>query len=162
MTPTPETADIAGLVERYISRARELSDGGKLTWWSGLADLLQSLSAELAEAKREIIRLRKLLRDDPKTILIAYEDGDHMRLSRAAAKAEDRATTAEAQARAMREALTPSGDTKAAYMGKFSMRFPDVDEDGNEYAREINIPWTTIKEIMAAIKVRALGGSNAE
>ncbi|AUQ89367.1 hypothetical protein PhaeoP24_00721 [Phaeobacter inhibens] len=53
------------------------------------------------------------------------------------------------------EALTPSDDTKVEYMGEFSMSFPEFDEDGEEVSRTINVPWTTIKEIMAAIRSRA-------
>lgn len=55
----------------------------------------------------------------------------------------------------LREALTPSAATKAEYMGEFSVPLPDRDEDGNEVMRQINVPWTTIKEIMAAIRARA-------
>ncbi len=47
---------------------------------------------------------------------------------------------------AYREALTPSGETKATYMGEFHII------QGN---RRIPVPWTTIKEIMHAIKRRA-------
>ena len=46
----------------------------------------------------------------------------------------------------MREALEPSGDTKAAYLGEFSFH------DG---LKKRVVPWTTIKEIMAAIRARA-------
>jgi len=53
------------------------------------------------------------------------------------------------------EAVTPSTATKAAYMGEFSMRIPEIDEDGNEYMCNVNVPWTTIKEIMKAIAARA-------
>jgi hypothetical protein len=55
----------------------------------------------------------------------------------------------------MEGALTPSGETKADYMGEFS--FPDAitDEDGNEMTVRVTVPWTTIKEIMAAIHARA-------
>lgn len=101
-SPTPETADIAGLVERYISRARELSDDGKLTWWSGLADLLQSLSAELAEAR---VRLATM------THQFEYEAKKHSDWLERFMAEEARATTAEAQARAMREALEELVDT---------------------------------------------------
>lgn len=55
----------------------------------------------------------------------------------------------------LRSALTPSPETKAAYMGEFSVPLPDHDEDGNEVMRHINVPWTTIKEIMAAIRNHA-------
>jgi hypothetical protein len=50
-----------------------------------------------------------------------------------------------------RKALTPSAETKAEYIGEFSFRVP-LGEDG--YI-EPAVPWTTIKEIMAAIRARA-------
>jgi len=43
-------------------------------------------------------------------------------------------------------ALTPSAETKAAYMGEFRFIF-------GEYTP--NVPWITIKEIMAAIRAYA-------
>ena len=53
------------------------------------------------------------------------------------------------------EALTPSGDTKAAYIGEFEHVIYDLDEDGKEHPRSITVPWTTIKDIMKAIRDRA-------
>lgn len=53
------------------------------------------------------------------------------------------------------EALTPSGATKAAYIGEFSFDIEDRDEDGEECSRNVVVPWTTVKEIMAAIRSRA-------
>lgn len=66
----------------------------------------------------------------------------------------------------LEEALTPSGDTKAAYMGEFAFSLTRVDEAGDEYPEKVYVPWTTIKEIMAAIRERAAlsllrGGSDA-
>ena len=59
------------------------------------------------------------------------------------------------KAAAFSEALTPSGDTKAAYIGEFS--FPITLYLGDEEdTRYVDVPWTTIKEIMAAIRTRAL------
>ena len=55
----------------------------------------------------------------------------------------------------LREALTPSGGTKAAYIGEFSFAIDDCDEDGEECSRNVVVPWTTVKEIMAAIAARA-------
>lgn len=55
----------------------------------------------------------------------------------------------------LEEALEPSGSTKAAYMGEFSFTLARVDEFGDEYSEKVYVPWTTIKEIMAAIKDRA-------
>lgn len=64
-------------------------------------------------------------------------------------------TALQAQNRKLVEALTPSGDTKAAYMGEFSFLAISTDGDGNETAVKTYVPWTTIKEIMAAIRARA-------
>lgn len=47
----------------------------------------------------------------------------------------------------LRDALTPSAETKAAYMGEFRFQFDEFTP---------NVPWTTIKEIMAAILRQAL------
>lgn len=58
-----------------------------------------------------------------------------------------RAEAAEAEGVRLREALTPSAETKAAYMGEFRFQF------GEEFTP--NVPWTTIKEIMAAIRAQA-------
>lgn len=53
------------------------------------------------------------------------------------------------------EALTPSGATKAAYLGEFKYGVERFDENGDAYPVEYTVPWTTIKEIMAAILRRA-------
>ena len=54
-----------------------------------------------------------------------------------------------------KEALSPSCETKAAYMSEFSIDIPMVDEHGDEFTQQIDVPWTTIKEIMATISKRA-------
>jgi hypothetical protein len=56
----------------------------------------------------------------------------------------------------LREALTPSGETKGAYIGEFKFSVHAYDEDGEEKWWDEIIPWTTIKEIMAAISKRAV------
>lgn len=55
----------------------------------------------------------------------------------------------------LRAALTPSVDTKAAYIGEFSFPYTYPGEDGEEVPIKVTVPWTTIKEIMAAIRTRA-------
>lgn len=55
----------------------------------------------------------------------------------------------------LQEALTPSADTKAAYIGEFSHRVRSMSDDGEEQYFDAAVPWTTIKEIMAAIRARA-------
>jgi hypothetical protein len=55
----------------------------------------------------------------------------------------------------LQEALTPSGATKAAYIGEFSFDIDDRNEDGEECSRNVVVPWTTVKEIMAVVRSRA-------
>lgn len=56
----------------------------------------------------------------------------------------------------LREALTPSGDTKAEYAGEFSFRHEQWNVEGDDTETvNITVPWTTIKEIMAAIRARS-------
>jgi len=86
--------------------------------------------------------------------------------------AEPSLASARQQIDALTEALTPSGETKAAYIGEFTIAVErHVDEDGEvddeaeghaDPYEHITVPWTTIKEIMAAIRARAAlkGGSN--
>jgi hypothetical protein len=67
-----------------------------------------------------------------------------------------RADAAERERATLLEALTPSGATKAAYLGEFTFNVVDsIDEDGNERRQDVAVPWTTIKDIMAAIQKRA-------
>ena len=54
----------------------------------------------------------------------------------------------------LREALTPGADTKAAYFGDFHMCVT-LRIRGQEDYRRVQIPWTSIKEIMSAISARA-------
>jgi hypothetical protein len=68
---------------------------------------------------------------------------------------ESTAISRQNEAKALREALTPSEMTKAAYIGEFEFSIRDLGDDGNETHRAITIPWVSIKEIMAAILTRA-------
>lgn len=64
-----------------------------------------------------------------------------------------------AQLKAAREALEPSAETKAAYIGEFQFTVTTtaVDECDEPYEvqQTVTVPWTTIKEVMAAIRARA-------
>lgn len=62
----------------------------------------------------------------------------------------------------LREALTPSGSTKAAYIGEFSFAIECADEDGEPSSMLVQVPWNTIKEIMAAISTRAARSAPAK
>jgi hypothetical protein len=82
---------------------------------------------------------------------------DRKALERAADKLERLA----AEVLRLTSNLTPSGETKADYIGEFSFTIDEVSGDvGAEVARKVDVPWTVIKEIMAVILARkALGGS---
>jgi hypothetical protein len=54
-----------------------------------------------------------------------------------------------------REALSPSAETKAAYWGEFHFDTEESDGMGGTVTNNNTVPWTTIKEIMEAIRVRA-------
>lgn len=69
--------------------------------------------------------------------------------------AESKLAAADAENARLQESLTPSGTTKADYIGEFKFYIEDTDEDGFEFRRSITVPWTTIKEIMKAILDRA-------
>jgi hypothetical protein len=92
--------------------------------------------------------------DDGELLTIAWMHGSSSRNDEVRVLTT-RAKKAEAERDAMGEALTPSADTKAAYIGEFQFQFGDCTP---------NVPWTTIKQIMAAIRNRALthqgGGGN--
>lgn len=78
-------------------------------------------------------------------------------------EAADHIEAIEAENARLKEALTPSGDTKAYYSGEFTIAVErDVNEDYEpeddgkvDPYQHIMVPWTTIKQIMAAIRARA-------
>jgi len=96
---------------------------------SDYIDRIDQLTTRIAELETE------------RDILI----GGHDQLTAALAASQ-------AECKRLNNALTPSAETKRAYMGEFSVPLPEMDEAGNEYIRSINVPWTTIKKIMQAIK----------
>ncbi|MBZ9753223.1 hypothetical protein K7W42_20510 [Deinococcus sp. HMF7604] len=63
--------------------------------------------------------------------------------------------TLQARVAALEAALTPTVDTRAAYAGEFRFQVRGVDEEGEETDIEIDVPWDTIKTIMAAIRAEA-------
>lgn len=76
---------------------------------------------------------------------------------RRAEAAESEVATLKGRVAELEAGLTPSARTKAALIGEFSFAIdvmePDADGDDAEVvSREITVPWTTIKEIMSAIR----------
>jgi hypothetical protein len=105
---------------------------------------------------RQEIR-RHIRRDHLDPPMKGYRIGQHVnKLHKLWRDAEARAEAAEQQVRDMRGGLTPSAETKAAYIGEFQFNFVVWDPHGEfEITHRPIVPWTTIKEIMAAIRDRA-------
>lgn len=108
---------------------------------------------------------RKILEESQmfdRTVIEDLEPGDQLRVL-AERESEARATLLShhasqcEEAERLREALTPSAETKAAYSGEFKYDLPlEFDEEGYELPRRQSfVSWDTIKEIMEAIKARA-------
>ena len=122
--------------QKYIAGLERVQDELR----SRMDDYRQRAEQAEAEVKRlegveqELVRMREV-RDDE----------------------AQRASDFEAEVLRLREALMPSGQTKAAYMCEFSVPLPDLDEYGIAVMRHINVPWVTIKQIMATIAARAKG-----
>ena len=53
---------------------------------------------------------------------------------------------------AYRNALTPSSETKAAYIGEIEWTREAFDENGESEIETLSIPWTSMKEFMAMIR----------
>lgn len=64
----------------------------------------------------------------------------------------ERYTKAEAALDRMTLALTPSSVTKAALLGEFKFFEERFDDKGEAYTVDVTVPWTTVKDIMLAIR----------
>lgn len=93
-----------------------------------LTALRKSLYSEGAKRNSEVIALNTVLRMIPRL---------------------------EAENQRLMEALTPSGDTKAAYIGEFRFPITLTHPRLGEETRHVSVPWTVIKEIMAMVRARA-------
>lgn len=89
---------------------------------------------------------------DPRWKLLEYAP----RLAQIALSQADALSAALEREAGLRGALTPDVRTKAAYMGEFFFEIDVLDEDGEPVTRRVDVPWATVKEIMAAITRKAL------
>jgi len=86
-----------------------------------------------------------------------YEDKYDRRLLARCRDLEASLAEAREESNSLREALTPSAETKAAYMSEVMCdHFPSCEAHGHY------VPWTTIKDVMAMISKRALTGGESE
>lgn len=113
-----------------------------------------------AEVKRLTEANNGLMAERESLIETKREQIERLELSRGAASkvaldAIAEKETTEARIKALEEALTPSGDTKAAYIGEFAFPLVYTDDNGDSATTSVTVPWTAVKDIMAAITARA-------
>lgn len=107
------------------------------------ANVLSAYDAAVADAVR--------LKDANTALRRVIEDG------------EAALTAAEAEVGRLKRATTPSPATKAAYVGEFHFDWTVWAPNGDEQiTHRVQVPWTTIKQIMAAIRARACLSSKKE
>ena len=147
MTDPKEVADRLRAFADDLEPAAEYYSGEIATVREAAATL-ETLSSELERVTKEVERLRAIVAKDPKTVMIAFEDGDHMRLSRAAGDAIRRAERAEASLGVAVKALEPFAD--------FAERNTD-DEGwaGTQCQRERVCDWFGPSDFRAARSARA-------
>ena len=121
---------VAGFTQAAKDRAFYV---GMREWLPALLDALEAERKRADEAQKSF-----------ETYAIMYDDSQ-----RSLKEMMDQRDTALAEIERLKAALTPSEETKAAYMSEF--QFPStIERTYNE-----TVPWATIKEIMAAICARA-------
>ena len=172
MTAAP-TIDITGLVAelREVAAVRRQASAdernkalfvvAKLSRQDGdlmerAAALLESLRATIERVERERDEARRETKD--------WQDAAHLSACEAQSGLLDeawaRVTALEAEKAGLVKAVTPSPKTKAAYIGEFHFDWTVWDPKGEEQiTHRVQVPWTTIKQIMSAIRAQALSRS---
>jgi hypothetical protein len=107
-----------------------------------MRDRLAAKDARIAELSSAVAGKVQLIEPDPETIawaegVFAAEDDKNARIA------------------ALEAALTPSEETKFAYMGEVNFWHTDFDEGGNEHRLRLDVPWTSIKTLMKLIRENA-------
>ena len=177
-TLTAQLAEARAMAGAVIERAAQVAED----WWYDpakdevtdtiLSNEIRALDPDASAALAEYVRPFKDRAEAGESLIAECAeylkadetprqrmDRDHanvLSLMEMLANDRTRRDTSEAEVKRLREAVTPSGDTKAAYMGEFSFPMTVTDEDGNEGTVRVPVPWDTIKEIMGAIRTRAL------
>lgn len=113
------------------------------------AEMTQAI-AEAVRLATELGELKAAMSENARAFVIELNRA--MEAEAKLAESEAREKTAVSRCKALNEALTPSADTKAAYIGeiKFSALL-GTDEHGDDYYEDITVPWDATKTIMAMI-----------
>ena len=158
-TPGPWKADLG---EAFHIRENDRSSLAQMRFLHGFGDIkgrrnddsvanTARLIASAPAMADEIDRLRKQLKATLEREAETHRRHDQKLDAKDARIAELEARVADLQTGQdnLIEALTPSGCTKADYMGEFSFTVHEDDPPAD-------VPWTTIKEIMLHIITRAI------
>jgi hypothetical protein len=126
-----------------------------------------AISASLLTLQQERDRLREEQEEVSRAIgsvrWMDPPDGGSVSLGEQVRRVRVDLETAEKWCDNLRDALTPSADTKAAYIGEFHERIEianpmfegNEDDEPETIAQSVTVSWTTITEIMAAILAQA-------
>lgn len=132
---------------------RYISDPKRHPAWKAAA-LIESQRATIESQADEMVELRRSVSD--------YATQCGKQRGRAEA-AEARVTALGAEMAGLVKAVTPSPKTKAAYIGEFHFDWTVWPPDGEgQITHRVQVPWTTIKQIMSAIHAQALSRSSTE
>ena len=150
---------MSDIVER-LREVAERADANYPAIMEQAADTITNLRAEVERQVQWVKDLAdNLIAEEAKTATLRAENerltADRAYTDDARVDALDWAEQLRAENERLRAALTPSGDTKGAYHGEFYIEEEIIDEEGEPKILRIPVPWTTIKEIMAAIRARA-------
>jgi hypothetical protein len=99
----------------------------------------------------------KVLRYSPSALLNTVQRRERDRIAELFAQFEQliRSMVIDEAAGVYREALTPSGDTKGAYMGEIKDTYVEWDEFGDERTVHRPVSWDATKATMKMILARA-------
>lgn len=136
-----ELAEQVDKCEQFVGELYLLNAAGKCPATTGCGPTSKANATFIAAA-------------NPQAVLSLLDERDALTARVAALEAENEK---------LREALAPSADTKAAYIGEFSFDHEIYDlEKDCPISTRIIVPWTTTKEIMAAILRRAAAARGEE
>ena len=147
----PALLDLAERAQEQAKEIERLDSGWQrcLAEWRDEVRRFNAGHARRAESYFE-------LEDEIEQMGWAWANVDEInRLKVEVAEIAAKLSASEREAERLRAALTPSGATKFAYMNEFKFNVVREGPDHSEIVERHAVPWTTIKDIMAAIAKRA-------
>lgn len=139
---------LRGMLLEVTARA-EKAEAERLMAWEGSAKYAAEATVLRIELREVDARLEELETENEEALIESGESTRNWQKAKASLSAE------RARRESLEAALTPSADTKAAYIGEIRTVFADRDEFGDERSVNYALPWDTIKDVMKLIRARA-------